>query len=114
MMAPHAHAAFNPDQLTIERRNDRGSVTLSVHGEIDLASASLLEHNLEIAERSRPRRIVLDLAALDFIDSTGIHLLIKAQRRAASSGHGLILINVPPHAQRLFRVTGIEAELLVE
>lgn len=114
MMAFHTHSAFNPSRLTIEHRKDAEAVTLGVHGEIDLASAPLLEQNIEDAESSSPRKIVLDLAALDFIDSTGVHLLIKAQRRANSNGHGLALANVPPHAQRLLRITGIEAEFLVE
>lgn len=107
----HTYSASDAERLTIEHRTDEGSVTLSVHGEIDLASAPLLEQDLEDVERSSPRRIVLDLAALDFIDSTGIHLLIKAQRRADSNGHGLILTNIPPHARRLFRITGIDAQL---
>jgi anti-sigma B factor antagonist len=89
-------------------------VTLTLGGEIDLASAPALEGAFREAEISRPSRIVLDLGALDFIDSTGIHLLIHAQQRAAADGRQLVLIRVPAHAQRLFRLTGISGSLIVE
>jgi anti-sigma B factor antagonist len=98
-------------QLTIGRRSDADSVTLVLRGEVDIASAPMLEAALREVERSRPRRIVLDLAALDFVDSTGVHLLINAQERARAQRHELVLTRVPSHAQRLFDLTGVSAQL---
>jgi anti-anti-sigma factor len=101
-----------PDQLLIHRRADQpGTVTLAVSGEIDLASAELFGQELAQAERDDPDAIVLDLAGLDFIDSTGIVHLLRAQQRAEQSGHRLTLTNVPAHAERLFKLTGIEKHL---
>lgn len=111
---PQAQHALTPGQLTIASRVEADEVTLTVCGEIDLASAPALEGAFRDAERSRPSRIVLDLAALDFIDSTGIHLLIHAQQRADAEGRQLVLTHVPAHTQRLFRLTGLSASLTVE
>jgi anti-anti-sigma factor len=111
---PQDQFARAPEQLTIASGIDAGVVTLVVRGEVDIASAAVLEGKLRDAESSRPRRIVLDLAALGFIDSTGIHLLIRAQRRADANGHQLILTDVPARAKRLFGLTGIAAQFVIE
>ena len=101
-----------PDQLEIVCRNDANGVTLTVRGEIDLASAPALERELRDAE-TRARRVVLDLADLAFIDSTGIHVLIDAQGRADIDGHQLVLTHVPAHARRLFSLTGIDGRFSI-
>lgn len=84
---------------------------LSIRGEIDLASAPLISQELQDAARSSSRRIVLDLAALDFIDSSGIRALLEAQGHADSNAHVLLLTNVPPRVRRLFRLTGLDAQI---
>lgn len=104
-MTASPHPAASLEQLIIESRTDGDSVTLILRGEIDIGSGGILERELLAAEASRPRRIVLDLAALDFIDSTGIHLLIRAHLRADTMGHELVLVHVPYQARRLFDLT---------
>src|ERR1700761_9637949 len=63
------HPPPSQAHLTVDSRTDGGVVTLVVRGEIDLASAPVLEHALRDAEASAGARIVVDLGGLDFIDS---------------------------------------------
>jgi anti-sigma B factor antagonist len=114
MPAPQADDALLGYDLSITRRTSPRCETLILGGEIDLGSAPALEQALRDAERAKPRRIVLDLAALSFLDSTAIHLLIEAQQRAEVNGHDLILTNVPAYAQRLFALTGIRPRLTIQ
>lgn len=102
------------DLLTIDRQEEDGSVTLSLRGEVDLVSAPLLREELKDAAQASPRRILLDLAALAFIDSTGIQALLEAQGHADSNAHALVLTNVPAHVRRLFRIAGIDAHIAIE
>lgn len=113
MTRRQAQPLLTPGQLTIASRREAGDVTLTVGGEVDIASAPALDSALRDAESSLPSRILVDLAALDFIDSTGIHLLIDAHQRADANGYELVLEHVPAHAQRLFRLTGISTRLIV-
>ena len=113
MTGTHFHPAPEPGQLTIQRRNEADRVVLTIRGEIDRASGATLARELHAAERPLLRRLVLDLAALDFIDSTGIHVLLHAQGRAESNGHVLVLTNVPANAQRLFGLTGLDAHAVM-
>ena len=68
-MTTSLYSGPDPAELTIDSRTDAAGVTLAIGGEIDLASAPALEGVLQEAEGSQPRRIVLDLEDLEFIDS---------------------------------------------
>ena len=105
---------FYPGQLRITREIEGQTVRLAIRGEIDLGTAPALERELHDAERSELRRVVLDLAALDFLDSTGIHLLIDAQHRAETNGHHLVLTRVPRHVDRLLTLTGLAPRLTID
>ena len=111
-MTSTLQTAPDPRHLMIDSRSNSDDVTLLIGGEIDLASAPALERELREAERSMPRRIVLDLTALEFMDSTGILLLFRAQERAAAAGHPLALTRVPAQVQRLFSLTGLKTRLV--
>jgi len=52
--------------------------------------------------------ITLDLRELTFIDSTGLHALVRAKERARTHGQQLILVGARPSARRLFELTCTE------
>jgi anti-anti-sigma factor len=79
---------------------------LMLRGELDLASAPLLEAGLREAERAGAKRLELDLSDLEFIDSTGLTVLIQANHAAELNGHTLSLCGLQPQVQRLFELTG--------
>ncbi len=85
---------------------DRGDVVVAPAGELDIASAGLLERELRELGVDRDDRVVLDLRALDFLDSTGLRLLITVRNSAKRAGHGLVLVAGPPRVQRIFELTG--------
>jgi anti-sigma B factor antagonist len=101
-------------QLTVERRDQPATVTLALRGELDLASAPALQRELVSAESGRPEKIVLDLAALSFIDSSALRLLIEAQARSECDGHLLVLSHVSSNAMRLLRLTGLDTRFCIE
>jgi anti-anti-sigma factor len=104
------------DEATFSVAEDAGSEgerVIRLRGELDIESAPDLERALL---RSRPahQRVVLDLAELKFMDSTGLRVLLRA-RAAADEGHWEIgLRNVPPTIRRLFDMTGVHAALPAE
>jgi len=87
-----------------------GVCTISVAGELDLANADTLGHALE---RVGDDEIVLDLSELEFIDSTGIALLVAAHHRLNRNGDvGFRLIpSEDPSVCRVMALTGLDAEL---
>ena len=86
--------------------SDARVVTVFARGEIDLATAHSLEHDLRSAHREVPQEMVLDLAEVTFMDSTGVHLLLDAYERAMEGGYQIRLRHVPAQTQRLFSLAG--------
>jgi anti-sigma B factor antagonist len=96
-----------PGQLEIERRADSHKVTIALRGEVDLGTAAQLEQELRGVLETHPERLVIDLHDLDFMDCTGLSLMIRAQRSADAHGHLLALRRGPDQVQRLFQLTGL-------
>lgn len=91
---------------------------LEVHGELDLSTATELEGPLEEAVQSEDAAVLIDLADCQFIDSTGIALIVRAwQRVDAAAGNGgnggLVLCCQNEQVRRVLEVTGLEHSLRV-
>jgi anti-sigma B factor antagonist len=86
---------------------DEGPDLVCVHvaGELDIATAPLLEHMLRSAEH-RASRIVLDISEVKYIDSSGAGVVADASVRARRAERRLILVREPSHVDRAFRPTG--------
>jgi anti-anti-sigma factor len=82
------------------------TVAMSLDGELDLASAKAVEEGLLAAEQGPPARVIVDLTKLDFIDSTGLRLLLQADARAREQGYELVLWPGKATVQRVFEITG--------
>jgi len=95
-----------PGSLRISSVVDDGTVSISLEGELDLASAPQVEERLSSVEARRPARLIVDLSRLAFIDSTGLRLLLQADARAREHGCELVLRPGDASVQRVFEVTG--------
>lgn len=78
-------------------------VTLT--GELDLAAVDAAERELARAERGRVL-VLLDLRAVSFMDSAGLHMMMNAARRSAERKRRLVLLYPPRPVRRVFEVTG--------
>ena len=74
-----------------------------VGGELDIATTPQLERTLDA---SQARLVVLDLRELAFIDSRGIHAIVRAGIRARQAGRRLVLVRVPSNVDRILTLTG--------
>lgn len=99
---------MDPLRVTSERRDRRYVIELA--GELDLRSEGELVTELERAEASDAQEIVLDLSRLEFIDSTGIKVLVLAANRSRASGR-LGLLRGPEEVQHVLRIAEVESEL---
>ncbi len=105
VVEPGASDAPLPGQLEIDRTAEDDAVVLVLRGELDLTSASLFERELLEAEQSNPRRVIIDLSGLEFMDSTGLRALLIARERAQENGHELALRRGPRQVQRVLELT---------
>jgi anti-sigma B factor antagonist len=105
----HDRSSQRPPGFQIrEQRDDRDAVRLSLSGELDLAVAEQLRTRLQALAR-RHTSVVLDLSDLQFIDITGIHVLITHFNHAAQNGWELrVDPNLPSQARRVIELIGLD------
>jgi anti-sigma B factor antagonist len=107
-------AAELPNHFRVDVHTTAGrAVVITVSGELDLASCPMLEQELDRALMADVALVVVDLSGLDFIDSTGIGLLVRAHKQAQDSGHELGLVQGGGQVQRLLSLTGLSDRLAV-
>ena len=87
--------------------NGQGPVVL-LSGELDIAAAPQLR---ECLQALLPKAVTLDFTDVTFMDSTGIGVLVAAQKRAEEAGGCLLVRGVQPAPMKALRVTGV-ADLL--
>jgi anti-anti-sigma factor len=88
--------------------SENGATVLSVSGEIDMATAPQLERALVAAEQES-RGLVLDLRGVGFLDSTALHVLLRASERLNERGRQLYVVCGPGPVKRLFELTVLTA-----
>jgi anti-anti-sigma factor len=85
---------------------------VALAGELDIASVRWIDGVLRTAQ-SEADVVVLDLRALQFMDCSGAHLVLAADRRAALAGCRLLVVRGPAQVSRLLRLTGLDRRLTV-
>jgi anti-sigma B factor antagonist len=86
-------------------------ISMSLVGELDLATASRLESELRRVEAGRPPVLVIDMSELRFIDSTGLRLIIGADARARQDGRRMALVPGPEPVHKVFKLALLEKRL---
>jgi anti-sigma B factor antagonist len=86
---------------------------VSVAGELDLHTAGDLGAELDDVLGRGPRRLVVDLAGVTFLDSTALGVLASAAKRARTVGARAIVVADDPHTTKVFRITALDRILEV-
>jgi anti-sigma B factor antagonist len=94
-------------ELRIRVEHQIGESFLALYGELDLTSSPALDRELHRAIEASPT-IVVDLSALQFIDSTGLRSVVVAARRAESMHRNLRFLRPPPEVARMLALTGVD------
>ena len=89
--------------------------TISVRGELDLSTAPELEGPLDQALQNDEGAVLIDLTQCEFIDSTGIALIVRAWQRLqnGSNGRTLVLCSQNDQVRRVLEITGLELSIPV-
>lgn len=99
-------------ELMIRIRAEAEASMLELYGELELANSGTLERELHVLEEGMsPKTIVVDLSALDFVDTTGLSTLVAADRRAREGGWSFGLLRPVGQVERMLRLTGLWEEL---
>ena len=114
-MSPSTEPLSQPaPPFRVEFHPERDAVRVAPVGDLDLATASLLEEQLHELRTAGFDHVVLDLRELTFIDSSGIRVIVAEHRFAQITEHGFSLLSGPPAVQRALEVCGLLDRLHVD
>jgi anti-anti-sigma factor len=104
-----------PFEATADQLED-GVRVIAIRGELDLSTASDLEGPLEDVIASGDAAVLVDLSGCEFIDSTGIALIVRAWQRLdrAADGEGsgrVVICSDNDQVRRVLEITGIELSI---
>ena len=97
-------------ELSVEFVEDGDErVVARVGGEVDTATGAALQRELLAVVRSRRRDLGLDLSTVDFLDSSGLRVLLVVQQAVEAQGRQVGLVGSTPMIDRLLEITGLDA-----
>lgn len=95
-------------KVQIKHRIYENTLYVVLSGELDENSAYNARTNLdEIFDMPKFKQIIIDLSELDFMDSTGIGVLIGRYKRMKDKQIPIFICNPSTHAERIFKMTGL-------
>lgn len=99
------------DPLEIEVQQSKSRTLVMIAGELDASTASYLYDALSDLELADAHNVVLDLAKVTFMDSTGLSVIVTEHKRLNHVNGTLTIFSPPSSIRRLFEITGLTATL---
>lgn len=97
--------------LTASLDRTRDAVVVAVAGELDLATAPILQERITAAQELQPPLLVLDLRELTFMDSTGLRIVLAADSAARREVRRLVVVRGPDSVHRVFLMALLDKRL---
>jgi anti-anti-sigma factor len=91
--------------LEAQVRQKSGLAVVELRGEIDSLGEAALNAAYQEAIRTDPRTVLLNFAEVDYINSTGIALIVGVLAEARKSGRRLLTCGLSPHYREIFEIT---------
>jgi anti-sigma B factor antagonist len=99
--------ASSRDPLEIEVQNSDQRTLVTLSGELDASTASSLYDTLSELEVADAHNVVIDLAKVTFMDSTGLAVIVTEHKRLQHAKGTLTIFSPPSSVRRLFEITGL-------
>ena len=93
------------DKVVQEVREEDGVVLVKLAGEIDMHRTPEVMQAVDEHMRSKPKRVVVDLSEVDYMDSSGVGTLVHLFRQVNSNGGKLILVKPNERVRSVFEIT---------
>jgi anti-sigma B factor antagonist len=93
---------------SLSTRSIGAHTVLEVGGEIDVYTAPMLRERLVAIVEAGARSVIVDLSRVEFLDSTGLGVLVGGLRRMRGIGGGFAVVCDEERLLKIFRITGLD------
>ena len=97
-----------PVDIEIEHRTEAVWEVLDVAGEVDLSTAPALRSRIEQVVDGGARRLVVDLADVSFMDSSGLSVLVAGFKGMREAGGEMVVVCPNTSIAKIFSITGLD------
>ena len=94
-------------ELTLDTRRDGDHAVIAVVGEIDVYTAPQLRDAISDLVSEGIFHLVVDMGGVEFLDSTGLGVLVGGLKRVRSRGGSMRLVCTSERLLKIFRITGL-------
>jgi anti-sigma B factor antagonist len=95
-------------EFTLVTRAAPDRIVLEVGGEVDVYTAPRLRERLVELVDGGAKHLIVDLAKVEFLDSTGLGVLVGAMKRLKTAGGQLTLVCARESLLKIFRITALD------
>jgi anti-sigma B factor antagonist len=99
--------------LTVSEHWDGEVAIATAEGEIDISTAGILSEHLGHLAARHPQRLIIDLAEVSFIDSSGLAGFVRI-RKALPAGCPVVIRSAPRRVRQVFTLTGLDTVFVFE
>lgn len=96
------------EELDIQIEHTTDGMILRPTGEIDLSCAAMLRQRLGKIQESKPLRLIIDLSAVPYMDSSGVATLVEAMQIARRNGSKLVLCALQGKVRSIFEIARLD------
>lgn len=113
-MTDNANKTTDAAKLIGEVRSEGDAILIPLNGEIDLhTSADLRGQLLRLLENKKPKKVILNLAGVPYMDSSAIAVLVELLQRVRKSSGNVYLTNLQPRVKGLLEIARLETIFVV-
>ena len=100
--------------VNINYDNERNICIVKPVGEVDIYTSPKLKEKLLKSLKEKEIDLLIDGEKLDYIDSTGLGVLISILKKVKESENNIILINLKSNIRKLFDITGLDKVFIIK
>lgn len=94
--------------------NDSNEWVVALNGELDISCANKLKEELYKAVDEKFADVVIDMTNLEYIDSTGIGVLVGLMKKLRTDGKDIKISKAKDNIKRIFKITGLDQIISME
>ena len=101
-------------ELKIFKEKSDQSTKIYLSGEVDIYSSNVFKEELNSIVDSSKEDIIIDFKDLNYIDSTGLGILVGALKKVKQNNKDMYIINLKDNIKKLFIITGLDKLFIIE
>ena len=92
--------------VNFNKTDDKWNVALQ--GEFDIYTATKLKESLSVINEENIKDVVINMQNLEYIDSTGLGILVGVLKRLKQKEKDIYILNTKPNVKKIFTITGLD------